>query len=110
MDEHETSHEGKRRNNCHNNPDKATSEDGLAEKSEDKKACGGEYGRDDLSPVYWSPVGDRDGCVMGELFGEGGWVKTARKIVLGGICPSVCGFPGTFDSRINRYDWGGHEV
>ena len=105
MDEHETSHEGKRRNNCQNDPNEAASEDGLAETGEEKEACSGEHGCDDLSPVNWSPVGDWDRCVVGELFGERGRVKTVGEIILGGICLSTCGLPGAFDGRVNRYDW-----
>lgn len=110
MDEHETSQKGEGRNNRHDDPDEAASEDGLEETSEEKEACSREYSCGNLSPVNWSAVGDRNGCVVGELFCEGGWVKSAGEIILGGISPSTSGFPGSFDGGIHRYDWGGHEV
>ena len=43
---------------------------------------------------------------MGELFGEGGWVEPIREIVLGGVRPPISRFPGSFNSGVDRYNWG----
>lgn len=110
MDKHETSHESKRRNNRHYDPDKTTSEDESEETSEEKETCGEEYSCDDLPPVNWSLVRNRDGRVAGELFGERGCVETAGIIVLCGICPSAGGFPGSFGGGIDRYNRGRREL
>ena len=110
MDKHEPSHEGKGRNDRHDDPDKAASEDELEETSEEKEARSGEYGCDNLSPVNWGLVRNRDRCVVRELFGERGWVETAGEVILGGICLPAGGFSGSFSGGVDRYDWGGHEV
>jgi len=110
LDKHEPSHEGKRRNNRYNDPDKAASENGLEETSKEKEGRSGECGCDDLSPVNRGSVRNRDGCVVRELLGERGRVETAGEIVLGGIRPSAGEFSGAFNGGIDRYDWGGHEV
>lgn len=110
MYEHKTPHEGKRRNNGHDNPDDAASENGFEETDEQQEGCSEECDRANLSPVNWGSVGDWDGRVVGELFCEGGRVKTAGEIVLCGIYSSVGGFPGTFSGRIDGYDWSGHEI
>jgi len=110
LDKHEPSHEGKRRDNRHNDPDKTASEDGLEETREEKEGHNGECGGDDFPPVNRGSVRNRDGCVVRELFGERGWVETAGEIVLGGIRLSASGLPGPFSGGVDRYDRGGHEV